>query len=128
MKYKKHLFNNGLMESEGNYLDGKKDGEWIYYYNTKELQDNLNNYPEHYPDYIISKETIGYSIRYITKKLPEIIIQSKGSYYNGNKTGYWEEYFWTGGVSMKGNYKDGEKIGVWEDYNYRNELIKKINH
>jgi antitoxin component YwqK of YwqJK toxin-antitoxin module len=52
-------------------------------------------------------------------------LQSKGSYVNGLKEGYWE-YYEDGNLISKGLYKEGNKEGIWEYYNKDGSLDCKI--
>ena len=40
----------------------------------------------------------------------------------GNKTGYWEEYYYDGTLEFKGSYKNKKLIGEWKDYFLTGEL------
>ena len=40
----------------------------------------------------------------------------RGSFKNGKREGYWEEYRETGLLFKKGTYKNGKKEGYWEEY------------
>ena len=46
------------------------------------------------------------------------LLFKKGTYKNGKKEGYWEEYRENGQLSRKGDYKNGKKEGYWEEYYY----------
>lgn len=49
-------------------------------------------------------------------------LQSKGSYVNGLKEGYWE-YYEDGNLISKGSYKNDLADGIWEYY-YTNGRLK----
>jgi antitoxin component YwqK of YwqJK toxin-antitoxin module len=49
----------------------------------------------------------------------------KGNYVNGNKHGYWEDYFYNGQLNYKGNYVNGKPHGYWESYWDNGELDYK---
>ena len=51
----------------------------------------------------------------------------RGSFKNGKKEGYWEEYRETGQLSRKGDYKNGEKEGYWEEYYLDDFGINRFN-
>jgi antitoxin component YwqK of YwqJK toxin-antitoxin module len=53
------------------------------------------------------------------------VLDSKGSYLNGDKDGYWERYWYNGQIKSKGNYVNGEKDGFWEWYYSGGELDSK---
>ena len=38
----------------------------------------------------------------------------KGSYVNGSPDGYWEFYWYDGNLSSKGSYVNGNRTGYWE--------------
>lgn len=46
---------------------------------------------------------------------------------DGNKTGYWEDY-WDGKLWTKGNYIGGKKEGIWETYHQNGNLQTKGNY
>jgi antitoxin component YwqK of YwqJK toxin-antitoxin module len=52
-------------------------------------------------------------------------LESKGNYVNGKKEGYWEEEYDYGEVNAKGNYINDKKDGYWEYYWDTGELFKQ---
>ncbi|MFW5847889.1 MAG: hypothetical protein ACOCVF_03135 [bacterium] len=47
---------------------------------------------------------------------------------NGNKVGYWEQYYPNGKLFYKGNYVDGKGVGYWEWYYSNGKLSSKGNY
>ncbi len=43
-------------------------------------------------------------------------VESKGSYFNKRRNGYWEFYWYTGQLQSCGNYKEGKHDGIWKEY------------
>ena len=43
----------------------------------------------------------------------------------GNREGYWEEYYDNGQLSSKGHYVNGRREGFWEDYYDNGQLAHK---
>lgn len=73
---KKINYNDGKLFGEGKMIDGKKEGEWVYYHKTGEI---LAKGP-----FKEGKEN-GYWEGYV----PKGDIYFKGNYINGNKVGTW---------------------------------------
>jgi antitoxin component YwqK of YwqJK toxin-antitoxin module len=44
---------------------------------------------------------------------------------NGERHGYWEEYYDNGKLAYKGNYVNGKRHGYWESYYSNGELYYK---
>ncbi|MES2590479.1 MAG: hypothetical protein V4608_01255 [Bacteroidota bacterium] len=43
-------------------------------------------------------------------------IESKGSFLNKQRHGYWEFYWYTGKLQSSGNYVEGKYNGIWKEY------------
>jgi hypothetical protein len=52
----------------------------------------------------------------------------KGNFVNGKPHGYWEEYWSNGELYYKANYVNGKKHGCWEQYRSSGELSYKGNY
>ena len=121
---------------QGSIKDGKKEGEWVYYYNNGQIQWKTN-----YKD---GKEQDGlwegyYYDGQLEKKgnikdgkedgLWEYYwensrLKKKGYFKDGKPDGFWEYYYEHGQLERKGNYKDGKKYGLWEYFNKDGSLEK----
>ncbi len=114
--------------AEGNYLNGKKQGVWIYYYpdKTTEQQGAYNeDRPEgewiwYYRNGKIKREE-NYSYGKLEGEYTEYDIEGnivlKGEYFDGARQGEW--YYNVGNVTKKGSYEAGARSGVWK-YEYNN--------
>jgi len=40
----------------------------------------------------------------------------------GEKNGYWKEFYINGQLRVKGNYVDGKKEGYWEEYDSKGNI------
>ena len=43
----------------------------------------------------------------------------------GQRHGYWEDYYENGQLMSKGNYVNGKAHGYWKDYSYNGKLEYK---
>ena len=93
-------YDNGELESKGNYKDDKKVGYWEHYYNGNGELSSKGNYKNDVKD--------GYWEGYYRNGK----LEYKGNYKDGFKDGYWEGYYSNGQVLLlyKENYMDGIKI------------------
>ena len=59
----------------------------------------------------------------ISTDTAELILISDGSYYEDEKTGYWQYYYLRGTLRSEGRYASDQKTGEWKYYysNYLNE-------
>ena len=94
-KGKEYLRKNNILLFEGEYLNGKRNGNGVeYYYN------DLEN------------ETFLGKIKY------------EGNYFNGKRNGKGKEYFYNGNLKFDGEYLYGKKNGKGKEYFYNYEKIK----
>jgi uncharacterized protein len=153
-----YYHSNGKLISKGNYVNDKADGIWEYYnpngelvskssyingklikelsltenkklFIPRKLSSNDSRYTEHnnsqpikdgvrVNQYDIEGNKTGYWEEYYNNGN----LHTKGNYVNGNVDGYWEYYHRNGNLLSKGNYVDGERYGYWEIY-YSNGKI-----
>jgi antitoxin component YwqK of YwqJK toxin-antitoxin module len=112
----KYYFHSGELEQVGTYdKNGNIDGEWIWYYkNGTEhiIQNFFENFPE--GEYVEYDETGK--------------VLAKGNYAEGEKAGNWTEH--SGNEIMEGKYRYGEQQGKWKTYPLDNKkhLISEINY
>lgn len=120
-------YENGNKKSEGNYIDGEKDGFWTRWYENgvKEEQGNYLDDKEQgiwelwYPNGIM-KEVINYKNNgfiYVNRWSQNGTLQVE----NGN--GKYFEYFDDGKIEIVGFIKNGLKHDVWETFD--EEGVKK---
>ena len=139
---------NNVIIEKGLYVNGKMDGEWIYYDDEGTIMLEKGNYTDGIPtgDWIEIDENIKYRLN-----KTNYIEQKKGIYVNGLKEGKWKisemsdrnnnksityknglkdgEYLsYIGGVIKEiGFYENGIKHGDWIEY--KNEQIEsKFNY
>ena len=125
--------------SEGNYKNGKKEGEWIFY-----DYDNNPAAKGNYKDGKANGEWITYDEE--TQFTGKVIgyynngeLKSKRNYKDGKKEGEWifyykngqiklKEYYKTGQILYKVNYKDGVQNGKTISYYKTGQIRYKGNH
>ena len=81
--------------AQGNYVNGNKDGEWIY-----------SNKNEVYKNGVLLKMTKYYGLDYEDKWFER-------NYNNDNKDGKQTVWYDNGLLKLDANYKDGKKDGKW---------------
>jgi antitoxin component YwqK of YwqJK toxin-antitoxin module len=106
-------YQSGMVEEEGIYIDGVKDGKWVTYYDEKDL-----------PLMEVSNFTKGmlegpYTFYHYTGY--EAI---EGKYYSGKKTGTWKWYFESGLLESEVDYEAGFKNGKQYFYNEGGQILK----
>ena len=122
----KEYYPTGQLKAEGNYSNGKRVGNWVFYYPNGKVEQQ-GNYDgrgraqgtwkwyydsgnplreENYVDDILNGETVEYdeSGKLITK----------GQYLDGQKEEHWE--YQLGGYSEVGSYKGDRRDGMWKHY------------
>ena len=99
---------NGNIEQKGFYINGRPHGIWKWYYESGNLlrEEEFENGKEN-----------GFLLEYSDSGK----IITKGSYTDGVKEGMWE--YGMGNYREQGNYKDGKKDGVWKHYYLNNGVI-----
>lgn len=117
---------------EGNYVNGLKDGKWIFYYpdGKTELEGYYNSgKPDRewlwlFPNGLKKREEVyldgkreGPYVEY--DSLENVIL--KGTYFDDARVGEW--VYQVGDITEKGSYELDEKTGVWKYYyNDTNQL------
>ncbi len=120
---------NGIITGEihGSFVNGKKHGKWMRYYNNGNLF-SISNYHLGLKngDWV----TFNTNGKYIEKgKFKNNLedgpwirffengeINYKGKFMNGKKTGLWVGYHFNGQIEYRGSFKNGKKNGFWEYY------------
>ncbi len=88
---------NGLKMMEGNYKDGKQDGEWRMYY-----ESGAKKSIDHYKDGVQSGDHVSW--------YEDGQIDAKGQYKDGQQDGVWKRWGPDGVKNWEETYKDGKKI------------------
>jgi len=88
---------NGLKMMEGNYKDGKQDGEWTLYY-----ESGSKKSIDHYQDGVQQGDHVSW---YENGQ-----IDAKGQYKDGQQDGVWRRWDIDGVKNWEETYKDGKKI------------------
>lgn len=97
-------YDNGVLHSKGMYKDDSKDGVWVGYWNNGTL-DHKGNWEN-------GKKNGSWTQYHSNGKL-----WSKGNYINGKRVGQWVGYWEKGQLSFKGLYINGLKEGLVMYYN-----------
>jgi antitoxin component YwqK of YwqJK toxin-antitoxin module len=106
---------SGEIKSTGKNFDGKKEGEWFYYFEDASLQAK-GNYRE--------GKKFG-SWKYYNESGT---INAEGNYINDLTDGVWIHYFETGGIKTKGKLYKGQKDGDWSLYYSDGKLKGEANY
>lgn len=93
----------------GFFENGKKSGDWKYYYYTGDLEKSCS--------YVNDKMEGKFEYYYDKNRL-----NVEGFYKNGLKTGVWTWYTNQGKRDMSGNFKDGKQDGNWTYWHPTGEL------
>ena len=97
----------GSLVSEGEYVQGKKVGEWTWYEDGED-----KGWKENYNNGVLNGKFNNLS--------PYADIRGVGTYNEGVKTGDWEEYYSSVDGSLErsqtGSYQFGKKVGIWSLY------------
>ena len=108
----------GVMVSEGEYVDGEKTDTWVWYDKGEDT-----GWEENYVNGLLNSTFHNLS--------PYSPNRGKGSYKDGVKTGDWKEYFILeeGSLALKqsGSYQFGKKEGVWAHYKKEDNSIIESN-
>jgi len=137
---KKTFWNNGNLKSIIIHdKDGKKTGEWNWYFETGDLKES-GSYKEDqkkgtWNEYYYNGE------RKKRTNYTNGLITEKSTYYengrkmvtgtfdkNEKKHGIWEQYYDYWGLKLKGEYHHGSKHGQWKYYTDSGKLKKIENY
>jgi antitoxin component YwqK of YwqJK toxin-antitoxin module len=94
---------NGLISSQGKYIDQKKEGKWKFF---SEMIDG----------YLLSEDAYSVNIRNGTsvKYYPDGAVAERLGYINDKKDGEWIQYYGSGKIFLKSNYTGGVMNGKFE--------------
>jgi len=127
---------NGHLESKGNFVNGKKEGEWLKYIGYNLFRSNFYKNDE----IVVNKNgfKIFYDENFIKYYQIEEILYTPETDNSGNELGYfnnnnklegkWKLYTNLIKLSEKGSFKNGKKDGYWEFYHDNGELKSKGNY
>ena len=108
----------GVLVSEGGYVEGRKIDKWVWYEKGKDT-----GWEENYSNGLLNGRFHNLS--------PHSLNRGKGSYVDDAKTGDWKEYFTEkeGSLALKqeGSYQFGKKEGVWNHYKKEDNSIIESN-
>ena len=90
---------NGQLESKGSFIDGNKDGDWVFFFDNGTIATQLN--------YKLGKKNGDFVGLY-----PNGCPQIKGSYLDDEINGivFWFDNDTTLNIDISGSYSDGKKI------------------
>ncbi|MCU0420292.1 MAG: hypothetical protein MUC38_11630 [Cyclobacteriaceae bacterium] len=117
------LYTNGVLSGEGDYMSGKKEGIWKYYFPSGKVSSEgayKNDEPEgdwtyYFDDGHVSARGAyvgGQKNGYWTSLHPGGQKKSETTYVNG--VGQYKEYHPNGKLRMQGMIKNGKNDGKWE--------------
>ena len=127
-----HFYENGKIKQEAQYQNGNEIGKWSYYFESGPIKastqyDSLSIgfHLEYTLDGTIKaqgqkaglKSTGKWSYYY-----PDGQLESRGTYYNGNKEGVWINYYKNGNIKSSGIFVNGLKTGKWTYYHSNGSL------
>lgn len=113
-------FEDGEREMFGNYLNGKRHGQW-----------EVTLYTDILIGAVKSISHINYSndlMHGATKTIVDNVVIIQGTYTQGVKTGYWkEDYSFEEKVYSEGNYVDDKRNGDWKNTYARNKSKDELS-
>ena len=107
---------NGNRFTLGNYVNGKKEGEWTVYTENEKVWKKY----QYKNDQLDGR----YTSYYAKTGAQETV----GNYENGKMTGTWTEYYENGSRKSQGNYSDGQKNGLFTEWNTSGGKKSEINY
>ena len=93
-------YEDGQMESEGQYENGERTGQWVEWYKNGQMR-----YEGQYEN---GEETGRWVEWYKNGQM-----KYEGQYENGGETGRWVEWDEKGEMKYEGQYENGERTGRW---------------
>lgn len=102
---------------DGNYIDGKKEGKWIYWYSINQLSGYLHGlYTARKHEKAKKLSTVFH--KYGIKKKVE-------NYKNGEPHGLSTEWYINCYKKCQGNYNEGQQDGIWIYWNQTGRKVKE---
>jgi len=129
---------SGVLQSQGNYKDGKEEGVWEFY-DSDGLLTKRDNYKNGKFDGVVEDYYLGVlksTSTYKDHKLngpyssvyPECHVCERGNYVNDVKEGAWENYYDVGKLWERVNYVNGKADGIWETYNEEGKMTSTCTY
>ena len=106
---------NSIGQQQGKIIKGKREGEWLTYYQNGQLNEKVN-----YKDGKANGEWLAYY------EYGELFL--KGHYKDGKIEGEQYVYYKNGQLQFKGNFKDGKEEGELLFYNENGQLVEKKHY
>jgi len=129
----KEYYLNGVLKSEGNYVDDKKIGLWKFYHPNSKLEQigkfakngkATGEWKWYFSDGSLRKIELlmnGVHENEYIEYSQNGDIKLQGEYINGNREGPWKIN--VNGYREEGQYLDGFKSGLWKYYHNNGQLI-----
>jgi antitoxin component YwqK of YwqJK toxin-antitoxin module len=111
----RYWYQNGKLKEEGRYVHGVRDGVTIIYYENGSKSAEFT-----YKNGQLDGEA---SSNYADGK-----VKDAGFYSKGIQNGQWREYYINGNMQADGEYKNGEKEGPWKQYDVLGKYMKTIEY
>jgi antitoxin component YwqK of YwqJK toxin-antitoxin module len=130
---KSSYYDNGQLKKKRNYVNGKKEGEWITYYENGKISLTENYLHGKKEGECIEYNELGqisFKSNYINGVIMERINYENGRklfmviYVNGQENGEQIDYYENGNIKWKSNNQNGEWIGYYEN----GKIKSKGNH
>lgn len=99
---------------EGNFKDGKPDGEFRYYYDNKELK-------------TLSVYSANGTVCRTKHFFPGGILMAEGKYVNEKRDSVWKFYNAPNALVSEESFKEGKKHGYEKNYNGKGKLVEEKN-
>ncbi|MBK6610467.1 MAG: toxin-antitoxin system YwqK family antitoxin [Sphingobacteriales bacterium] len=141
-KYTKY-YSNGVVEEEGNYLSGKKHGQWLAYYYTDAGAEPIEEKIEFWEHGVKDGESLekhknGRARKQVFYKMgkeegigrtwfPTGQVESEVNFKNGKRDGESKAYYANGKLQAVSMVKNGQKEGLTEDY-YETGIKRRAIH
>lgn len=122
----KEFYPGGELKAEGEYLDGRRLGDWIFYHQNGKIEQKgkflkgakpNGNWVWYYESGNLLREekfTAGLEDGTMIEYNDSGRVVTKGEYVDGEKEGEWINE--DGDVREYGSYKNGQKDGLWKIY------------
>lgn len=128
LEMKRTYHENGQLAWEGGYnYEGKAEGVHIYY----DDKGKISEVKVFDKDVLLAKGELnedGQRIGYWEEYYADGSVKSKGKYKDGIKIGEWSHFFANGTLEQKGKYtKDGKPSGLWVWYYENGNVLREEN-
>ncbi|MBW2998334.1 hypothetical protein KY321_02235, partial [Candidatus Woesearchaeota archaeon] len=104
----------GNIISKGNYIEGNKEGEWIYIIGDQ----------KHIGKYVMNEKDGTWKSYYLT----EDILSYDGRYIQGNPDGRHKYFYPSSSLKEEKYYNDGMKVKSWSRYTENGDLIIVVQY